>query len=104
MKMIRFTQRDFLKPLLFSLLLAFTAGVANGQKVMFQEKVFYKSNRFELSAEGKKALLRIKDSLVLDSTCTIVVNGHADDDGDADYNLKLSEKRAAAVKQFLSGK
>lgn len=40
-------------------------------------------------------------SLRADLASDVVIEGHADSTGDADYNLRLSERRAAAVRDWL---
>lgn len=51
---------------------------------------------FHLLAELGKAL----SSQALKNKI-IIINGHTDSDGDEEYNLKLSHKRANAVKKYL---
>jgi hypothetical protein len=104
MKTIRFKIREIFKPLIFSVMLAMISSLAIGQKIMFRDNVYYKSNKYELSAEGKKLLAHVKDSLTLDSSCTIVINGHADERGSPEYNMKLSAQRAEGVRKYLTEK
>ena len=47
--------------------------------------------------------LEIVAALLKESKRKLEISGHTDDVGSAEYNLKLSEKRAAAVKQALVG-
>jgi len=57
-----------------------------------------------LKTRGIKVLDRIYQILEKYSSYTVVVEGHTDDIGDEESNLKLSEKRALAVKNYLVNK
>lgn len=54
-----------------------------------------------IQKRGTKILDRIYQILGKYSSYDVVVEGHTDDLGDEEYNLKLSEKRAQAVKNYL---
>ena len=49
-------------------------------------------NRAELSGPDRELLSRIAGILITAHDYTISVNGHTDDVGSAEYNLKLSER------------
>lgn len=53
------------------------------------------------SPEGMKLLDKIADSLHELALKRVTVVGHTDSQGDAKYNLKLSERRAQSVKKLL---
>lgn len=53
------------------------------------------------SSEGIKMLNKIADSLNGLSLKSVTVVGHTDSQGDAKYNLKLSERRAQSVKRLV---
>ncbi|HPS85489.1 MAG TPA: OmpA family protein [Spirochaetota bacterium] len=54
-----------------------------------------------LKKRGTKILDRVYQILEKYGSYNVVVEGHTDDIGDEEYNLKLSEKRALAVKNYL---
>lgn len=54
-----------------------------------------------LHKRGTKILDRVTQILNRYGRYNIVVEGHTDDKGDDDFNLKLSEKRALTVKNYL---
>ena len=58
-------------------------------------------NRAELSAADRELLARIAGILITAHDYTISVNGHTDDVGTVEYNQKLSERRAQAVRDYL---
>ena len=55
----------------------------------------------ELRREDRELLSRIAGILVTATDYTISVNGHTDDGGSAEYNQRLSERRAQAVYDYL---
>jgi outer membrane protein OmpA-like peptidoglycan-associated protein len=55
-----------------------------------------------LRKRGTKILDRVYQILEKYGNYNVVVEGHTDDIGDEEYNLKLSEKRALAVKNYLA--
>ena len=61
----------------------------------------FEFNRAELSAKDRELLSRIAGILITAHDYTISVNGHTDDVGSAEYNQKLSERRAQAVRDYL---
>ena len=54
-----------------------------------------------IQKRGIKILDRVYQILEKYNSYNVVVEGHTDDVGDEDYNLKLSEKRALEVKDYL---
>jgi OmpA family len=60
-------------------------------------------NSAELTADSRAKLDRVAKALTDPSTNTmdVIVSGHTDARGSAEYNLLLSERRAQAVRQFL---
>lgn len=57
-----------------------------------------------LRKRGTRILDRVYQILEKYSGYSVVIEGHTDDIGEEEYNLKLSEKRALAVKNYLVGK
>ena len=74
---------------------------AFGEKVTIAADALFDFNKATLCPEGLKKLDEVAvkaDSLVLE---VVIAVGHADRIGSAAYNQKLSEKRAASVKDYL---
>ncbi|MBV6492234.1 MAG: hypothetical protein LDLANPLL_00227 [Turneriella sp.] len=63
--------------------------------------VFFDTNSAELNKAAKKTLEQIIETLKATDFPHIRVRGHTDSTGDADYNMKLSEKRAERVADLL---
>jgi outer membrane protein OmpA-like peptidoglycan-associated protein len=61
----------------------------------------FEFDKAELRPEDRELLGRIAGVLMTSHDYTISVNGHTDDVGSAEYNQKLSERRAEAVRDYL---
>lgn len=84
------------------------AGVLSKGKVVFEQtfaedRVKFKLDSYELSAEAKTALdefgSRVK---ALTDQYFIEIQGHTDDTGGERYNEELGQRRADAVRRYLS--
>jgi outer membrane protein OmpA-like peptidoglycan-associated protein len=65
------------------------------------EAIVFDTDDAQLSADAQLLLKGFAAYLKKQDHLTIQINGHTDDIGDAQRNLLLSEKRAAAVAQYL---
>ncbi|MBN2866379.1 MAG: OmpA family protein, partial [Thiotrichales bacterium] len=63
---------------------------------------FFETDGNNLSAKAKMKLDKYVDYLNAHPTEKVVVTGYTDDRGAATYNQQLSEKRAKAVKAYLT--
>ena len=61
----------------------------------------FEFDRAELRPEDRELLSRIAGILLTSQDYTVSVNGHTDDVGTDDYNRRLSERRARAVRDYL---
>lgn len=66
--------------------------------------VFFDFDKSELKSESFPELNRVVKLMQEKPTMTIKVEGHTDSTGPENYNLKLSERRAQAVADYLAGK
>ncbi len=64
------------------------------------EPVRFGFNEFSLSSESRTRLEQVADCLKKQGA-KVTLEGHADERGTEEYNLQLSNKRAAAVKKYL---
>jgi OOP family OmpA-OmpF porin len=74
------------------------------QKVTLSTDVLFEFNKAELREGGKKKLDEIANGLKDAKVDEILAIGHADRIASEDYNRKLSEQRAEAVKTYLAQK
>jgi OOP family OmpA-OmpF porin len=61
-------------------------------------------DKANIKAESNPILDEVTEYLKANPNVKMEVQGHTDGKGKAEYNLKLSDKRAAAVKAYLVGK
>jgi OOP family OmpA-OmpF porin len=73
-------------------------------KVTLAADALFDFNKSVLRAEGKAALDKLVNDVKGIKLEVIIAVGHADRIGKDTYNQKLSERRAAAVKDYLVGK
>jgi OOP family OmpA-OmpF porin len=66
--------------------------------------VHFGFNKANLTAEAKASLDQLAAQVPNTKGYIVVVEGNTDSVGSADYNYKLSERRAEAVIQYLAGK
>jgi peptidoglycan-associated lipoprotein len=65
------------------------------------EKIYFDYDSAALRSDAKGAIER--DAKVINATSgTIYAEGHCDERGNDEYNLALGERRAAAVKKYLT--
>ena len=75
--------------------------IPSPQKVTFKADSFFDFDQSLLNSAGQRALRDLVANSKGVSLEQILVEGHTDSIGPRDYNQKLSEKRAQAVKSFL---
>ena len=65
------------------------------------DRVFFSTDSFQLSVEGRNVLEKQAKWLKQNLGTTFIVEGHADERGTREYNLALGERRASAVRDYL---
>jgi outer membrane protein OmpA-like peptidoglycan-associated protein len=78
--------------------------VGEGIVVEFNSAVLFAVNKSDLSTEAKGNLDKLVTVLNTYPDTNIEIQGHTDSSGTEEYNQSLSEKRAAAVSTYLTGK
>jgi outer membrane protein OmpA-like peptidoglycan-associated protein len=66
-----------------------------------EESIKFDFDKADLKPKERELLSRIAGILLTSSEYTVSVNGHTDDVGTDEYNQKLSERRAEAVRRYL---
>ncbi len=69
--------------------------------IELQDATLFGFDSFALTSAGKEHLLNIISQIPEQSTAVFNIVGHTDSSGPEEYNMKLSERRAQAVKDFL---
>ena len=69
-----------------------------------QADAFFDFDKYNIRPDAKPELDRIADVMIADTSTQFLVWGFTDTVGTAEYNLKLSERRADAVADYLVAK
>lgn len=80
------------------------AAIGSGQQISISDNVLYKINEYQLLPGAKTVLDSIVQEIKLKKPAQIVIEGHTDNTGVENQNTVLSEKRAKAVKEYLTQK
>ena len=67
------------------------------------DRVYFSYDSFELDDDAKELLQHQAAWLKQYNKTSVIIEGHCDERGTREYNLALGEKRAQAVKNYLSG-
>ncbi len=65
------------------------------------EDVFFDFDKYNIKSEYQKVLETNAELLMSRPEASLVIEGHCDERGTAEYNLALGEKRAKAVMDYL---
>lgn len=68
------------------------------------QKVYFDYDKDQLRDDAVAVLDQKAAVLLANPAVTLVVTGHTDERGTAEYNLALGQRRAAQVKRYLAGK
>jgi len=77
--------------------------IGPGEEFVF-ENIFFDLDKDELKSESSSSLKRLYNFLVENSSVSITIIGHTDNQGNSVYNENLSLRRAESVKRFLIDK
>lgn len=69
---------------------------------MILKDINFEFDRWNLSDSARILLHNWSQEMETSTIDRVVISGHTDDAGTTDYNVRLSERRAAAVKSFLT--
>jgi outer membrane protein OmpA-like peptidoglycan-associated protein len=76
--------------------------VGEGIKITFRDGIQFAHNSSDLSEASKTNLKDLAETLNKYEDTNILIEGHTDITGTHEYNMKLSERRAEAVEDYLS--
>jgi OOP family OmpA-OmpF porin len=76
--------------------------VTNATEEIARETIYFEFDRSDISAEANRQLRAfIAEMKSIRPVVTLYIEGHTDTSGAADYNTKLSQRRAQAVREAL---
>lgn len=75
----------------------------NNFQVLATQDVYFKVNRADLDDEGKGRLGEVAKVLSGNNNLVVELQGYTDNQGDAAYNLQLSDRRVENVSRYLVG-
>jgi peptidoglycan-associated lipoprotein len=75
--------------------------LTDAQRDILEERISFDFDRFDLSPAAREKLSAKAEILRSRSNLSLRVEGHADERGSDEYNLALSNRRAAAAMRFL---
>ena len=82
--------------------LNYTKPITEKELPIFDPKLaFFEFNRASLTSDAKKALIPTAQFLRENPRVRLVVEGYCDERGSDEYNMKLGQRRAESVKDFL---
>ena len=74
----------------------------NGKlRLALSEELLFRKSSHQLNARGREAIRQVAQSVRSNPNLNVLIEGHTDSDGTADYNWELSTKRATAVAKVL---
>jgi len=74
----------------------------NNFEVSIQKAIPFKFDSAELQPTGKPELDEIATMLTQNPDAMIVLEGHTDSTGNAEYNMRLGERRVDAIRRYLA--
>ncbi len=77
------------------------AAIGSGKQFSISNALLYNINEFKILPGAKASLDSIATELKRNRPSRLIIEGHTDNTGNEPQNQSLSEKRAAAVRQYL---
>lgn len=74
------------------------------QRLQQINTVYFDFDKYNIKPEFAQILDDHASFLSTNPTYNVVIQGHTDEQGTAEYNIALGERRAAAVKAYLQGR
>lgn len=76
--------------------------VGEGIQITFDGSLLFDTGKSLLHSQAQTDLSKLAETLNRYSDTNLLIEGHADSQGEADYNQTLSEQRASAVASYLA--
>ena len=82
----------------------FTLIVIKKDKIEIKQQVQFDTGKATIRKESTKLLAEVGDAVRSSELTKVIIEGHTDDVGDDEFNMKLSQDRANSVRQWLIDK
>ena len=73
----------------------------SGWEVLVSDDIYFEKGSWSLTPESRQILREKALWLLANPSVNVVVQGHSDESGSAEFNFALGDRRAGAVKSFL---
>jgi outer membrane protein OmpA-like peptidoglycan-associated protein len=73
----------------------------NVELVKLAKNIFFDNGKSFLRESSKRELEKVSKIMIVNPNLNFIIEGHTDSGGKSDYNMKLSQERANAVKMYL---
>ena len=73
----------------------------DARRATLEDRIFFEYDQSDIGPAARQRLLEKGEVLRAIPSLTLRIGGHADERGSDEYNLALSNRRAAAAKRFL---
>jgi len=73
----------------------------DARRATLEQMIYFGFDQSDLSSTSRQALVEKAEVLRAAPSLSVRIEGHADERGSDEYNLALSNRRAAAAKRFL---
>jgi outer membrane protein OmpA-like peptidoglycan-associated protein len=82
----------------------YTLIVVTENKIELKQTVFFDTNKATIKKVSFELLNQVAQALKDNPTIQVRIEGHTDSQGNDDFNMKLSQRRAESVRTYLIGK
>ena len=72
------------------------------EMAQYFKDIYFQYDQFNLSPQGKETLNKLGQWMMKNTSTQVLIEGHCDERGTAEYNLALGERRAHSAKKYLT--
>jgi len=72
------------------------------EMAQYFKDIYFQYDQFNLTPEGKETLNKLGEWMMKNASTQVLIEGHTDERGTAEYNLALGERRAHSAKKYLA--
>ena len=71
------------------------------EMAQYFKDIYFQYDQFNLKPQGKETLNKLGEWMMKNASTQVLIEGHCDERGTAEYNLALGERRAHSAKKYL---